>query len=388
LTQKVIAAILVSLEDIMRTDEHRPSAIIPEDYEFVSFDYFGGSDLGAIMALLSQREIFRAHMARTGGTYAVHQNSGSCHICGANALYICRWYHAKSNTYIETGEDCARKLDMSYGDMNAFRRVVADAREAQAGKKKAIALLADAGLARVWDLYIAQYPQHAAECPAAGRDQYGDDNGATHACACDVEARRREWDHYEERTIRDIVGKLVKYGSISPAQIGFITKLLGKIEQRPIIEAQRAAEREAAAPVPTGRVRITGVVVGRKVVEDQYDRFSGERTCIIVKDTTGFKVYGSQFALAQVGDAVDFTATLTPSKDDPKFGFFKRPKVYTEPQPPRKQSKEEKAARKAARLASHVRQHLRDSYECYEILSGIENQLDAEVKAFVEQPAV
>ena len=140
-----------------RTDIHRPSAVVPEDYDFVAFDYIGGSDLGAILMLKVEKERFLAHMKQTGGKFSNHEHGGSCYICGAFACYLCTFYHAKSNAYIQTGEDCARKLDMSYGDMNAFRRVIGDAREAQAGKKKAIALLADAGIARAWELYDADY---------------------------------------------------------------------------------------------------------------------------------------------------------------------------------------------------------------------------------------
>lgn len=317
----------------MRNDIHRPSAIVPKDYEFVSFDYCGPNmNFGDANFILIQRQIFREHMIRTGGKYAKHENNGSCHICGAVAFYLVRWYHAGSNSYIETGEDCARKLDMSFdGDMNLFRHQVADAREAHSGKRKAIATLADAGLSRAWEVYEASAPEHAADCKAFGRNQYGDDNGIDNPCTCDFDVRWKTYvGAFEERTIKDIVGKLVKYGSISEKQAAFIRTLIAKIDRRPIIEAQRAAEHEAAAPCPTSRVRITGVVVGKKIVEDLYNRFSGERTCIIVKDNSGFKVYGSQFSRVQPGETVDFIATVKPSDKDNKFGFFKRPKMYVD----------------------------------------------------------
>ena len=34
---------------------------------------------------------------------------------------------------------------------------------------------------------------------------------------------------------------------------------------------------------------------------------------------------GTQVTTVQVGDTVNFTATITASDEDPKFGFFKRP---------------------------------------------------------------
>ena len=238
-------------------------------------------------------------MATTGGTYAKHENSGSCHICGAQAIYICRWYSKADNTYIQTGEDCARKMDMlssfASKSIGQFRKAVSDAREAQAGKRKAQALLGDAGLSRCWDLYVAT--------PSSN-----------------------EW---EERTICDIVGKLVKYGSISDKQTNFLHNLLGKIENRAAIQAQRAAEADAAAPVPTGRVTISGTILAIKEV----DGFRGPVTKILVKSDTGFKIWGSRFSITgndggvQKDQHITFVATCEPSKDDPKFGFFKRPVV-------------------------------------------------------------
>jgi len=306
-----------------RTDIHRPSVIKPEEYTFVAFDYIGSSDLGALMMLQTQREIFRAHMARTGGRYSNHEHGGSCHICGAFAVYLCIWHHAPSNTYIQTGEDCAQKMDMSYGDMNGFRRVIANAREAHAGKKKAIALLGDLGLMPAWEMYCAGYPTHADDCPWLLREQ------TTVRCDCTCGALKlaQAFEQYEERTIRDIVSNVVKYGNLSDKQSGFIKSLLAKILQRPVIAAQRAAEAEAAAPVPSGRIIITGRVLAVKQVERPTYHYgdSGISTKLLVQGLTGFKVWGNQFMNAQKGDLITFTATVEPSKDDAKFGFFSRP---------------------------------------------------------------
>jgi hypothetical protein len=316
---------MVDMDTNNRTDIHRPSVIKPEGYTFVAFDYIGSSDLGAILMLQSQRELFRAHMASTGGRYSTHEHGGSCYVCGAFACYLCIWHHAESNTYIQTGEDCAQKMDMSYGDMNGFRRGIANAREAQAGKKKAILVLGDLGLMTAWEIYTAEYPKHTAECREQGA--VNGENTVNFACTCDQVTRAQAFDQYEERTIRDMVSRLVKYGSMSDKTVTFMKALFAKILQRPIIAAQRAAEQEAAAPVPTGRVIITGRVLAVKQVERQSYSYgdSGMSTKLLIQGLTGFKVWGNQFMNAQKGDLITFTATIQPSEKDTKFGFFSRP---------------------------------------------------------------
>lgn len=303
----------------MRTDIHRPSAIKPEEYEFVAFNYIGGSDLGAILALKAQKEIFWAHMKQTGGKFSGHEHGGTCFVCGAFACYLCIWYHAPTNAYIETGEDCARKMDMAFGDMNPFRRAIADAREAQAGKRKAIAILSDLSLMTAWEIYTAPWPQHSSECRI-------NQNGG---CTCEAAPTWKTLNAWEETTIRDIVGKLVKYGNVSDKQVEFLRKLLNRIMQRPIIEAQRQTEHDAAGPVPVGRIEMSGEVIGVKEVEGQPFSYhdDGIRTKLIIKLENGSKVYGNRFENLSRGDKVKFVATVEASKDDPKFGYYKRPRI-------------------------------------------------------------
>jgi len=333
---------------VERTDIHRPSAIVPSDYEYVGIWTMKIEGLGDAEFMLQERKVCREHMARTGG-HTVHYSNGSCGICGnVQAIYLVLFYHAKSNEYIVVGCDCARKLEMSFDSehMNFFKKNVADAREAQAGKRKAIALLSDAGLIDAWEIFTAEFPKHTADCKV----QYVDERNARYigepvegSCTCDLKARRAAHDLWEERTIRDIVGKLVRYGSISEKQRDFVRSLLGKIARRPIIEAQRKAEHDAAADVVAGRRTVTGTVLSLKEVEGaQYSYYSPETVWkVLVKLSDGSKVWGSRFANINRGDSVRFTATFEQSKDDPKFGFFKRPVLA--------KSDEEIAAAKAAK---------------------------------------
>lgn len=290
----------------MRTDIHKPSAIKPEDYTFVAFQYYGGSDLGAILAMKVERERLAEHMGRTGGKFSGHEHGGLCHVCGqSNISYATVFYHAPSNSYIITGEDCARNIESQ--DMTAFRRAIQSGLEAQAGKQKAAAILAEAGLSAAWELYSVTIPALRAEA----QKQFEIDGNP-----------RGNFLPYEELTIEDMVRKLVKYGSISPRATDYLKTLLGKIAERPALEQKKAEEQAAAADCPTGRVEIIGTVLGFKEKEGWGGRME---TKVLIQAESGFKVFGSRFASIEKGDKVRFTATVQPSKDDSKFGFFKRP---------------------------------------------------------------
>lgn len=92
-------------------------------------------------------------------------------------------------------------------------------------------------------------------------------------------------------------------------------------------EAREAAERAASADVPEGRHVVTGTIV-RIRAENNPFAYNRTVTKMLVRDDTGFKVWGTlPDALwgAEVGEHITFTASLTPSNDDTKFGFFKRP---------------------------------------------------------------
>lgn len=272
-----------------RTDAHRPSVIDPTEYQFVSFH-----DHRAEMAAytLAEQAAFRAHMQRTGGKFSTHEHGGVCHVCGnANAMTVARYWHRPTNTYIEVGETCAEKLHSGEReDFASFRAKVAAGFEAATGKAKAQRILADAGLSRAWDIY------------------QGDAD-----------------DGYEEDTVADIVGKLVRYGSISEKQAAFVAKLLEQIDRRAEIAAARKAEHDAAAPIPAfeGRASVEGEIVSIKVIDGYY----GTTTKIVVKADDGWKIYGSMPSSidAERGARIRFDAAITVSEDDAKFGFFKRP---------------------------------------------------------------
>lgn len=311
-----------------RSDIHRPSAIIPEDYFFVGLEHQKIEGIGDIYAVLAERAKIEAHMKRTGGERSAHDHGGNCHICGAACIYTALFYHEKTNSYIRTGMDCATKLDM--GDENrfrTFRNTIQAAREAIAGKKKAQGILMERGLQSAYDLYITH-------------------QAATQQYLADVQNAEMWQEHkptapipFEERTICDIIGKLVKYGSVSAKQIEFIAALLDKIVRRPQIEAERKAEKDKAEDCPeSGRHEINGEVIKTEYRDSAY----GETLKMLVKTDKGFMLWGSVPSSLQLvdftdsegtklqrglerGDKINFFASLQRSDKDSKFGFFKRP---------------------------------------------------------------
>ncbi len=214
-----------------RTDAHRPSAIVPDEYDVVSCDYYGPSYGGPYPFLVRQREIFRDHMNRTGGRYAERHNSGSCHICGAAAMYVVNWYHRPSNTYIVTGEDCAVKMEMDGGGdlFRSLRKSVAKQRQRRKGEAKAKETLALLGLSDAWRYYDPGY-----DGPADGSG----------------------WGR-EEPIIQNIVFKLVRYDSLSEKQATLVAKLLADIADRPRRRAEAAAKRAASSWLGTVGERVT-----------------------------------------------------------------------------------------------------------------------------------
>lgn len=286
-----------------RTDVHRPSVVIPDDYDFVSFHSHHEEDF-----YLNEmnREMFRQHMAaHPGAKFSTHSHGGSCHVCGANAATVARFYHIPTNTYVEVGETCMEK--MGSGDPKAFKyflKAGRDARQNAAGKAKAEMFLKDAGLDRAWELFLEWTTE-------------------------DVDYHFRVEGHMI--TLSDIVHKLIKYGSISEKQQAYLAKLIEMIDNHAKVQAERDAERAAAADVPEGRIEIEGEVVSVKINEGFY----GYQIKMTVKHESGWVVWGTMpNALVEEvegrqeelkGQKVRFTATVKAAEDDPKFGYFKRP---------------------------------------------------------------
>lgn len=273
------------------TDIHRPSVINPEDYDFIGFQYLG-PDFPADRALI------QAHMERTGGTTSDHYHGGSCHICGAHAIYTAVFHHMPSNSYIRTGLDCADKLGNF--DTEGFRKKVKTVLEQKAGKRKAEAYLTQHGLDKAWEIYMAN-----------DRKVYGH--------------HPRQVSMVE--TICDLVFRLVQNGNMTEKQERFLRSLLTQLSDFERKERERLARYDQASPLPkfNARTEIVGKVASVKF--EDYGMIPAWKVLVEHKD--GWKVWGTlpSVLVGKVGrgDTIRFLATIKPSERDPKFGFFSRP---------------------------------------------------------------
>ena len=262
----------------IRTDIHRPSAINPSDYVFVAIKYDGPSEAGE-QATLASRQIIREHIARTGGRYSSHEHGGTCHICGASAFYLAVFHHPKTNTYICCGEDCADTLDFSTTEFNYFRKKVRTAEGFATGKARAQKILDERNLSSLWALYT---------------QPHSDDFG------------------FEENTLRDIVGKLVTYGSISDKQWAFAERLLTGLPavhaKRAAILAERAADAAQSGWIGTvgERIQFTATVV----FVTGYDSAFGRVTVTGMKDDAGNVIIQKGKGIAEKGERVTIKATV------------------------------------------------------------------------------
>ena len=260
-----------------RTDIHRPSVINPADYRFVAMRYTGEH----YEAVMNNRAILNADMARTGGKYSDHDHGGECYICGANCLYQAIFHHAISNTYIVTGETCADKMELSGANYSVFKKQIGAERKSVKDRAKAQITLTEKGLTALWDIYAANVNVHTAP--------------------------------REESIICEVIQKMIKYGSISEAQVSFAQILLGRISGRAALMAQRAAENAASAFIGAvgDRLTLTLTLQWSKTFETQY----GMLTVHGFKDPAGNIVIYKGNRIAEKGETLTLKATVKAHED-------------------------------------------------------------------------
>jgi hypothetical protein len=136
----------------------------------------------------------------------------------------------------------------------------------------------------------------------------------------------------DNKFAKSLFDALANYGKLSPKQSDAVLKIIdGDAAKKAEWAKQREIENANAEPIVAGKQVITGEVMSLKTQYSQY----GEVTKMLVKDDRGFKVFGTvpqaiwdaayELDIEVKGQRVQFTATVEASKDDNKFGFFKRP---------------------------------------------------------------
>lgn len=291
----------------MRSDIHRPSVLVPADYVFVGPERVSLDDCPDPSALgeyeLECRERLAAHMRATGGRFSAHSHGGSCHVCGANAVYTCVFHHTPTNTYVRTGRDCADSICAGgyFGDFERLRREVNARKVSLQRRDAARALLDSLDLSAAWDVWEAVRASSGQELP------------------------------YEEDTVYDVVSGVIRWGNVTDRQRDFLSSLLARIAASPASERSRsaqqarwAAEKAIAKDAPSGRVTVEGEIVKTETRDTGF----GIRCVMTVKTVDGWLAWGSipdAIGGVQRGDKVRFVASVTPSDKDPKFAFYKRP---------------------------------------------------------------
>jgi hypothetical protein len=272
-----------------RGDVHRPAEMVPGDYEYLATSYpvEEEGEHGTIRHIEWDGTDEWTEMGRPTRSTAAHTRDGNCDHCGAAHTYQVILRHKPTGALVSVGHQCYEQRFSVPG----WQNVIADKARRAALKLKREANVA-AALAAMDETERTAF-------------QWGESDPNAHPIA------------------QDLAHKAAQYGPLSDKQ----KALLVKIHRETLERAAKKAEEEAnAEPVPEGKVVVRGTILGFKTAETDF----GTTTKMVIRDDRGFKVYGTRPAEVyradgEKGDRIEFTATLERSKDDPFFGFFRRP---------------------------------------------------------------
>jgi hypothetical protein len=229
-------------------------------------------------------------------------NIHKCRHCGnTNVRYIVACKHLPTGKNVVFGDICVDRL--SFANRSEFKAAQVRARAAQANAR--------------WRVYAA-------------REKFLAENPDFRAVLASFDPEAPV--HAKNNFARDIVAKLNQYGSLSSAQINAFINSLERDRTYAAGKAQEALE--VKGPVPTGRVEFVGEVVSKQLRDSMY----GETWKLLVKLENNSKVWmtcpSSAVSSLERGMKAVFKATVEASKDDPSFGFGKRPTIKELPEAP------------------------------------------------------
>lgn len=270
-----------------RTDQHRPTELVTEDYAYrFAFDGAPSSD-GRGTSEHARQLLARAVAA--AATSTVDRGISQCHHCGAHIRYGAVLHHAPSGTSIIVGETCLdNRFSLASADFQALRR--------------------QAELDR------------AAQRIRTAREAFTDANPDLAWLAAKVTPE----PHASNDFLVDVARRFRQYGELSERQVTAVRNAVARDAERAAQRAQEATEPHVG--VPTGRQTVTGTIVATKWQDSDY---GGSLKMLVRVETAAgsFRLWGSVPTKldAHAGDAVTFKATLERSDREESFGYFKRP---------------------------------------------------------------
>ena len=296
-----------------RTDAHRPSAIVPEEYEHVLSYSLATSDMGwpipsvGVTCELDRRTETKGpdgSVKVTNGVHAPEGNCcilwllhvgkvkfaptggpGQCAVCGARYVYGDVWRHVPSGEHIHIGHDCADKYQLlaERGDW--------DARNAQV-RRTAAALRIRAENEREREAFYTANPGLREAFEVTPK----------HDILADLEAKFRA------------------YRTLSPKQVALAIKLA--------TEAKTPRPEEAKVPAPLGKQTFRGILVSLKAYEGDFGTSIKGTIKVSTPDGVwlawGTVPRGLLDLRPERGDTVEVTATLKPGREA-HFALTSRP---------------------------------------------------------------
>jgi hypothetical protein len=313
-----------------RTDPHRPTALVPEDYDHIltfaripssAYPFVGIVTPDMVAAVEAEYHEAEAHSVYMAEGVGIHGAAFACDACGARYNYGSLFRHKPTGEVISMGHDCADNFNMGYP--------VAQAQSIRKGRERAL-IISRKRSARFRGL-LGWARKQSPELLAALKA-----------------------DHYITKDIRQ---KLIQYAEsprLSPKQEALLLKLAADTAKREERKKEQDAEPKVPVPVTDERIRVEGTVVSFK-----WDDFGGGKVTVKVETPDGSYLLWGTCPSAIVdqleeeqntypfqteegvpihrpttkslicGRTLSFTAKVKPGNRDPHFGFFSRP---TKPQ--------------------------------------------------------
>lgn len=239
------------------------------------------------------KELLRDHGVE-GGHWA---ESNRCDCCGAGPIReVTVMQHVPTGRYIAVGGQCQRRFDCA--DRRDYLNRYSWEGQLASGK----------AMAREWVAEISDWLE-------------GEHDGATAIFMERITEHARQGMPERHPIVVDMIGKLVRYGSLSEKQVA----LLVRLETEP--EPEPEAEPEPTKEAPAGKIRFEGEVLGEKEHANEF----GITTKWLCRATDGaWKLWVTKPRAAfdlglGRGSRVSFNVSVEPSRDDPFFAFGKRP---------------------------------------------------------------